>query len=1199
MTQEQPLQCAPATASPTAINTDPRLSVSTRFTEGYIKARAVSGGAELTTFLDAAGELDVYSVGTTNAVYRLQPESGDTNPWNERDLGITARQLNLYPGPDDDRDHPDIFGLNDDGELTLSRFDLESGVYQQTVTQPANARRKIAQLTSIKSDANGTVYVNVLFEDNEVGHSSLEADGTWASDDWVPFHAQEGLSGPATAKRIAMVENTSSLRSLFGIGLDNDVLFVALPNRVAQWQTLGTLEATALDVILDAQSRINLFAIGIDRGLWWTRESAAGSFDFEPWQRLGAGSGQVDVQAAFDFENHLEAFTVGTDGTLSHIRQVSDSGALTWGTLFPLGNPVPNTIFTVGRSEGGYSEVYSVTEGNDLYRFWQNPISTQWYNFRIPLEEDGDIISVPNHSTEITILDAAGVPLPGAEIQLHTSNLISLWINGRSHTMSESRYAHIKANTAGMITILRPTNTLTAPIYGVSSPDLLDGEVYIYPNGSLQDEMYQTTAQDVMNAKGADGEYLLNGVNRSTANAGAMASIMRQAMSLDQAPPTAEARSLRYIGHNHSVTGLYHRPAGHQGRAFRLLDPQRVKEQHWQVRFIDGGVRFAHLERQDAAQLLAAKRESLVTFPGIDWGDIWNSVYEKASGIADALQDFVVTTIIDPVTGLVSKIQSVFTLVIDGVGYLVDTVIDGFEQAFDIVQGVWSQLGAAFEDLYAWLGVLFAWDDIRRTAEVMKHAFNQGLLFSVEAIRSVKGPIAEGFDSLEAVIKKTSKEFVETLGVGESLAGYSEQYAASNPQRVSDVGHNPLLNGFVDFGGDTQTTALDAEAQARLAGPLEELAQEIVALTRNFQFGEGKEAFDAALEYIEAIGENPSQILQLSMAALVKVMEGIALFAVAAAEGVTLSIIDLAAQLALAVGDLLNQEWEIPFVSDLFETLTDQRLCAINLITLTLAVPGTMAYKAVNGVAPYPDDASVRAFEQVYSAEWLAERAGISSPKRARSRADLAEIEAIRSQSAEVFTFLSSMLWLGQVALDAPAVIFSATGVDNVNPAWDVASLTSAFVGSFLETPWLLDPDAGGISCADPDSFGNMIWLTAVVFGPVKSSLLNLVPVPDQTDAYSTSIWGGLHLGMLIAQGAAAGELVSLGMVSNTLQVMAPELLQFGSTPEVNTATSGVSSTALVMLIAFTYPVISALLIVESALPEGAAGVPPQLAMAR
>ncbi len=158
--------------------------------------------------------------------------------------------------------------------------------------------------------------------------------------------------------------------------------------------------------------------------------------------------------------------------------------------------------------------------------------------------------------------------------------------------------------------------------------------------------------------------------------------------------------------------------------------------------------------------------------------------------------------------------------------------------------------------------------------------------------------------------------------------------------------------------------------------------------------------------------------------------------------------------------------------------------------------------------------------------------------------------------------------------------------------------MTSAFVGSFLETPWLLDPEAGGISCTDPDSFGNMIWLTAVVFGPVKSSLLNLVPVPDQTDAYSTTIWGGLHLGMLIAQGAAAGELVSIGMVNNTLQVMAPELLQFGSTPEVNTATSGVSSTALVMLIAFTYPVISALLVVESVLPEGESAASPQLAMA-
>ena len=1170
------------------VNDETQLSISTRFTEGYIKARAVSGGAELTTFLDATGELDVYSVGTANEVYQLQPDSGETNPWIERDLDIVARQLMLYPGPGNDREHPDIFGLDDEGRLTLSRYDREGDAYQQAVSQPADADRPIVQWASSQYAESGTTYVNVLFDNGEVGHSALASDGTWTSENWVTFKERkegEGADQTATAKQIAMVEDPGALRSLFGIGLDNRVLFCEFPNHFAYWTTIGTLEAIDIDVLRDQEGLINIFAIGVGHELWVARQNPdSPSIAFDAWQRLGTGGELAEVHSTIDFDGLLSAFCVGTDGLLSHIRQVAGRRRAEWGTLFPLGNPVPNSIFTVGRSDGGYAEAFSVTENNDLYRFWQNPISTQWYNYRIPLEEDGEIISVANHSTEITVLDAAGVPLPGAEVQLRTSNLISLWINGRSYNTSEFRSATIKANTAGMITILRPTNTLAAPIYGLSADGLLDGEVYIYPNGSLQEKMHSTSAEDVLEAKNAEGRYLLEGASRTAENAQAMADIMRQAMSLDQAPEDAPKRSVRHLSRNASTTGLFHRPAGHQGRAFRLLDPKRVREQHWKVSFTEGGVQFAHLDRAGAAALVASKRDELIEFPGIDWGDMWNSVYEQASTIADALQDFVVTTIVDPITGLVEEIRTLFTLVIDGVGYLVDTVIDGFEQAFDIVQGVWRQLGVVFNDLYGWLGTLFAWDDIRRTAAVMKHTFNQSLEFSVAAIRSVKGPIQQSFSHLATTIEEASDAFIQTLGAGETLSGYSEQYADSNPQRVSDVGHNPLLNGFVDFGGETEMDALTIEAKALLEGPLEALAQEIVALTRNFQFGEGKEAFDEALAFIEEIGENPSQILQLSMAALVKVMEGIALFAVAAAEGVTLSIIDLAAQLAVTVGALLNQEWKIPFVSELFESITDEPLSAINLFTLALAVPGTMSYKLVNGVAPYPDDRSVVEFEETFTAAWLAEQAGIAQPATVRSAAERQQIEMVRAHNAEIFTFLSSTLWLAQVALDAPSVVFSATGVDNVNPAWDVASLTSAFVGSALEIPWLLGPDAGGISCSDPDEFGNMIWLLAVVFGPVKSSLLNVVPVPGQVDAYSTSIWGGLHLALLLGQATAAGELISLGMVNNTLQVMAPEILQFASTPEVNTATSGVSSTALVMLIAFTYPVISALLVVEEAL---------------
>jgi hypothetical protein len=401
------------TANSTSVNQDHQLSVSTRFTEGYLKARPVSGGAEITTFLDATGELDVYSVGTGNSVYHLQPKSGEPRAWEERELGITARQLDLYPGPDDDLDHPDIFGLDDENRLTLSRWDSVGGAYRQEVTQPPLAERPIAQLVSTKSETSGNVYVNVLFDDGKVGHSFLEPDGSWASDDWVSFKEREGSSDDATAKRLTMAQNAPGLRSLFGIGIDDRVVFCELPNRFAHWTPVGDLRAVDIDVIRDQDGLLNLFAVDTEQNLWVAPQKRfTTGLEFESWQRLSQGAKLATLQAAINFEDLLEVFAIGVDGLLYHLRQVAGTRGATWGTLFPLGNPVANSVFTVGRGADGYTQVYSVTQGNDLFRFWQNPISTQWSNYRIPLEDGGQIVQVANHSTEITVLDPAGVPVP-------------------------------------------------------------------------------------------------------------------------------------------------------------------------------------------------------------------------------------------------------------------------------------------------------------------------------------------------------------------------------------------------------------------------------------------------------------------------------------------------------------------------------------------------------------------------------------------------------------------------------------------------------------------------------------------------------------------------------------------------------------------------------------------------------------------
>ncbi|HEX8254021.1 MAG TPA: hypothetical protein VF846_12815, partial [Thermoanaerobaculia bacterium] len=170
-------------ATPEPPQTDGQLLVSTRFMEQFEVVRAVSGGTELFPFANFAGNLDVYSVGTNNSVFRIRQHSDSRTGWTDSDLGIEASQLSLHAFGGATLDDPSIFGVNAARQLTLSKWD--GTAYRQKVSQPPAATAKLEQFLSAQS-VLGNIHANVILENNEVGTSSMKPDGTWRSDDWAP-----------------------------------------------------------------------------------------------------------------------------------------------------------------------------------------------------------------------------------------------------------------------------------------------------------------------------------------------------------------------------------------------------------------------------------------------------------------------------------------------------------------------------------------------------------------------------------------------------------------------------------------------------------------------------------------------------------------------------------------------------------------------------------------------------------------------------------------------------------------------------------------------------------------------------------------------------------------------------------------------------------------------------------------------------
>jgi len=1206
----QAASSAPPTLARTT-NTQPgQLVVSTRFMESYDLIQPVDGGRDLTPFQNSAGDLDVYTVGTNNRVFRFRPQVGGESGYAETDLGIEAFQLSIYPNGLD-RDNPNILGLNDKGQLTLSTYDAVSGSYQQEIFQPPEATGRIQQMKA--TQAYGNTYVNVILESDEVATSFYDDEGTWQSRNWVPIKESEGSDQNGTAARIALCWNNPVQIPLYGIGLDQRVLFADNRFRFSAWQKLGSLLATAITVVEDEEERLNIFAADQDGYLWQKREKqfySGTDVQWDDWVQINDTVPLSGVRAVVNAEGLLEVFGIGRDGILYHTRQVADAKGkpVGWGTVFPLGNPVPSSVFAVGKNESGYSETFSITQDDQLYHFWQDPNTTQWYNARIPIPQPTEMETVSVHSAVIQVTDDEALPQAGAKAMLKTSNLVSLKINGLNYVISEFVDREITADPVGMIRIEYITNTLASPTLFVSTEFMLDGEgVTIEPNAQLQDKMYETTTDDVWNAKGASGQYLLQGEDRTRENAEAIADIMRQSMSLGKPAPGAAPKSLEYLKLNRTTTGLRHIPRGSQGSPFRL-DPSQVEEQHWQVDFSGGGVRFHRFERDEVAQLLESKRATLQTTSdagifGIEWGDIWNAIKEGVATIFGGIKDFIVTTVVDVATGLVKAIKTVFTLIIDGAEYLWESTIEFFQQAFDIVQGLWEKLKAAFEDLFAWLAFLFQWDDIQRSARAMRHTINTGLEFGAIAIRSLKEPIQQGFDSIEKVIQKAADEFIAAINPEATLGSYSTSQGEADPQTLPANGHNPLLNGTLGNAGGTKVQAPEDFLKGLEDGPLTGLVEELEKLANNFQFGDGKEAFDEAVGYITQIGDNPDQILQLGLSAAVRLMESVVLFAVEAAEGVVLSIIDLVADLLDAIRQLLNADWEIPFVSQLWKLITGHSLTftPIDLVTTIIGVPATVAYKAATGKAPFPTDASVEEFENAYTVQWLINQSGIQVPERKEiAAADLSAMTAVIESNKETWVTFGAVVWAIR-GLVEPFQIGVAAFADDPGTAGKVLSTVNVagrFTSAFLSTPWLLDPDAGGISCAsqdDPQEFNNMIWVLQVFLGPTRGALLvasawkGFKPAGRVSDLTLT-LWGMAHFGMVVALAVAEGSSKATQAVANSLTTFAPQMLRFAALPEwKDTAYGAVVPAALIVLVVFTYPVITLLnVLADDANPEGA-----------
>ncbi|WP_133250168.1 hypothetical protein [Ruminiclostridium sufflavum] len=1199
--------------------TSHQLQVSTRFMETFEIVRPIKPGSDFGLFLNDEGNLDIYSVGTENYVYRIRQNSNSNAPWTQTELGFKAGMLSIYEGKSG-KNNPDVMGVNEEGKLTLSVYDSENKTYRQQVSQPVQAVKKIIRFLAAKKYEN--VYANVILEDNTVCSSFMKSDGTWASRDWVPIKESSGSSADAKAYQIAMCHNNPVQNALYAIGTDKSVLFSDSSSRFSYFTCLSGLKAVDISVIQDVDKRLNIFAVSDkDRGVYVKREkkySSTGKIEWEPWTLVSNVTKIRNIRTAINSTGIIEVFGIQDDsrGTLYISRETkNEKGDRTgWTELFPLSNPVPNSQFEVAQNAQGYSEAYTVSQYNTaqginsmhypqnagegeaayMYRFCQSPQTTQWFSMPVMIEEAAKMVPVPTHSVELAVLYPNGAAYPFADVRLNTSVTSTIRINGLAYIASPLQQVSAKADAAGMVSFNYSTTSLASPTFFINTADMQGGEgVTIEPNLMLQAKMHNITTDEILNARGAEGQLLVQGsAEEREKNAEAVKSVMQNAASIGMTQLNSSDPRLCYLKTNRNTNGLRYHTRGAQDSCYKL-DMSDVSEQHWRVIFDDnGGLLFEALDAEGAGMYISnlCSVNASGSFLGIEWGDLWNSIKQGAGVLWEGLKQIIVTTIINPVTKLVETIKVVAEFVIDGITKVFESVVKAFQQAFDVIEGIWAKLKVFFKDLYAWLAFFFNLEDISRTADAVKHTINAALDFTVIGVRAVKEQVSQALDGISDELKKAVDEFIGKMPGEGSIGEYCAAFEDPAGKEVYKDGssHNVMLNAYKENyinAEPAQTSCLiQKEVNFSSKEKIEELVDMLVSLADNFEYGDGKQAFDEAVAYFTAIGQHPDQALNLVVKGAIKMMEASMLFVLDTAKGIILSIFDIVADIVILVRELLNEEWKIPFVSDLYEFFSGKSLTfsAMDLLSYIIAIPGTLIFKITENKAPFPTDEALQEFEKVFTAEWLAEQSGIAAKSKVCVMASNADItpQAVIGPIFKVFGgtiyFVRIITETMNIAATAAAKLSEQPDLPFSSRTIGVANLICAFGSSAFSTPWALKENAGGLSCGDTNGLGNIIWLCNLICGPGRSGVLlgiNIISkkeLPTEVGDLTATLWGCVHIGMQIWYICRKKDLSDSLKARAIMSPMGSQLFRFALVGPLVVSTYGITALALEILVLAT-----------------------------
>jgi hypothetical protein len=833
--------------------------------------------------------------------------------------------------------------------------------------------------------------------------------------------------------------------------------------------------------LLVSQQDQQLYAV-VGNGLNGAAAAAAYPLTGAPNQPVSV----MSVSGGLESAGKFVVFAVdATTGRLWTSTQLTDPSGYGW---VALGNSA--IAMTAPISMSGSSEVLICDQHLVVSRLTQSAASSSWFTLPImtPSPPSQPIAETATYTQQFNFTQPNGVPLIHTPVQVKSDPPQALIVNSMAfHASSEP--ITVLTDAFGSLTVAATATGLASPVLEISMPGQQETTTWNAYRGDLQ--LHQRIAGQTPNFTITGSLLLSQGLLPAS---------------------TSQSDADQFASTMQSLGGVAVNMATQSSSAAQSTAPYSVL-----IDVSGTSLQCRTLDPQELARYTPAADSWL--------GDAWGDVANFCKNCWNDIEHIVLTIAEDTATVVVQLLDETKSFVL--------TTIDDIRDALEVmIAAVAKFLKDAYElikDFIDFLKLLFDWQNISNTKQVLEHFITQMLAAMQDDTTAATQWINKQFGTLQTDVSNFFNNIASIFDPNLTF----RQAANSSPSTAATQATVQTNAVQVNYGwSKAMSGVILPSSSAARADTVNPAVQAYVTAFEN-AFADSEQEIEQAWEIIVTMAKQINSVSSFLDFAIVAVLEACQVFielVLSLIQAFLDTLLGMMGDVAGNVSQRLTRKIEVPVISALYKLIFGSDMTLLDMVCMCLAIASTVIYEIEHDSAPF-DSQQVNAILQTrITWPWSQDFDGTQPMPEVVDKQALAEVLSLAAAAANGF------YWM----LDCFCDCVNIAGQDKGAVGGDdkaLQSLASAFAlvlsigGTLLAAPWFAPQPA-----ASPAA-GWQLGTFAAAFPPIISDGLFLVFSDDLTrfQFFKDSILAGpLPCSILGGLQVAVGSVAAYAMRHDT-----------------------------------------------------------------